>query len=244
MGRKYFKAGTKISFLKENSGMTLSEIIVVVAILGLLIVLAAMSINPKLQLGKARDSRRKADMQRIAISLEDYAGDNPCYPTAIYNEASDDCVASMEIDPYLKRVPCDPLTNDHYEYVRPKCKEFIIYTSLETQKTMTYGAYDYALSSPNLRVIPTVSSPTGSGGTTSLPATPTPTISTESWPYYGCFGGACRYIEETQCTPHYQNATNCTMAETCTYNCCCSLGGDDTYRCKDPETRESINECI
>lgn len=224
MGRKYFKAGTKFSFLKENSGMTLSEIIVVVAILGLLIVLAVMTLNPKLQMGKARDSRRKADLQRINIALEDYAGDNPCYPTAIYKSVNG-CVASDEINPYLNKVPCDPSTTAHYDYRSPitgDCKKFVVYASLETPQTTTYGTYNYALASPNLRTIPTALSPTGG------PAEP--------GSIYGCINGYCAQVFD--CTGvTFENKTSCSMNQDCTKNCCCSVSGE-TNECEKPQ-----NEC-
>lgn len=136
--------------------MTLSEVIVVVAIFAILVTLATLSLNPRFQLARARDSRRKADLKRIAIALEDYAGDKPCYPTAIYGGGTG-CVASGEIDPYLHNIPCDPETKELYPYVRPSCKEFVIYSTLELEKEKEYEFGNYVVSSPNLRVMPTIS---------------------------------------------------------------------------------------
>lgn len=137
--------------------MTLSEIIVVAAIFAILVTLAALSLAPRLQLAKARDSRRKADLKRIALALEDYAGDKPCYPAAIYDEDAPGCVASGQIDPYLRQIPCDPQTKEHYSYDSSSCKEFVIYATLELEKEKDYGSgKNYVLSSPNTRVMPTI----------------------------------------------------------------------------------------
>lgn len=137
--------------------MTLSEVIVVAAIFAILVTLAALSLSPRLQIARARDSRRKADLKRIAIALEDYAGDKPCYPTAIYDEDVPGCVASGQIDPYLRQIPCDPQTKEPYRYDSSNCKEFVIYSTLELEEEKDYGLGNYALSSPNMRVMPTIS---------------------------------------------------------------------------------------
>lgn len=135
--------------------MTLSEVIVVAAIFAILVTLATLSLSPRLQLARARDSRRKADLKRIVLALEDYAGDKTCYPATIYEDGSG-CVASGQIGPYLHNIPCDPQTKNPYPYVCSSCKEFVIYATLELEKEKDYGSGNYVLSSPNLRVMPTV----------------------------------------------------------------------------------------
>ncbi len=210
--------------------MTLTEILVVVAILGILILLAALSLNPKLQLMRTRDGRRKADLKRIAIALEDFAGDKPCYPTMIYKPLSG-CTASEEIDPYLPHIPCDPLTKAPYLYIRPGCKEFIIYTTLEIETNNDYGAGNYAVSSPNLRIIPTVS-PTQAPSPTSPPPSPTAgPVSPPSTSFFGCFNSVCHELSGSgECKPNYQNASDCVEEE------CCTLSG--VYMCEGGQ-----NEC-
>jgi len=230
MGRKYFKDLRKTSFLRENSGMTLSEIIVVVAILGLLIVLAAMSLNPKLQMAKARDSRREADLKRISTALEDYAGDHPCYPTAIYQGSG--CTASAEINPYLRNIPCDPLTKAHYYYdnLDDPCKKYAIYASLETVKNITYrDNYNYAVTSPNVKITPM---PTGTSALTSIPEpinTPVPTAAPSETPYslFGCFNGVCKLLTgpSPYCLPNYSNLSDC-VDDCCRGHCIDSITGD------------------
>lgn len=187
MGRKNFKFSAKILVLRSELGMTIAEIVVAVAIVAILSTLVLFSFNPRLQLGKSNDSRRKADLKRISIALEDYSGDHPCYPSVIYQNTG--CLPSGEIKPYLNNIPCDPRTHEQYPYARPDdCKEFVIYATLETENIASYGLGNYAQTSSNLRVVPVVGTPTPTG--ISVPTfAPTPT-SPPAGNYYGCFFGS------------------------------------------------------
>lgn len=218
MGRKNFKSFRKTSFLKKTEGMTLIEAIVVITILGIMVVLVIFSFKPQLQMARARDSRRKADLKEISISLEDYAGDHPCYPQAIYQQV-EACLPSDEIRPYRSNIPCDPETHQHYLYVSPdSCREYIIYANLELGEVGRYGSANYVVSSSNVRVIPTIplpTSPPGGGGppATSTPAPPAPTEIPDTGPSYGCFSGVCRLRGGIDCSPKYP--AGCYGPETC-----------------------------
>ncbi|RJR25463.1 prepilin-type N-terminal cleavage/methylation domain-containing protein [Candidatus Microgenomates bacterium] len=185
MGRKDNKNLGKTAFLKKEKGLTLIEILIVATVVGLLALLVALSINPSIQIGKGRDARRKSDLKKIATSLEDYAGDHGCYPAAIYSTG---CTVSAEFDPYIKRMPCDPLTNEPYPYERPEpdnCKYFVVYATLENESMGSFiEETNYFVTSPNLNLVPTsAGSQTG---------------------FYGCFNGVCRPITEDYiCDPKY-----------------------------------------
>lgn len=169
MGRGNIKHLSKNSVLRQLiQGFTLIEITIVVAIFGVLIVLTAISLNPIGQLSKARDSQRKSDLKKIANALEDYLGDHPCYP----DEATMNCVPGTGLDPYLKKIPCDPVSGQSYSYTRPECNQFIVYAKLDLEKKLIYGTYNYAVASPNYRVVPTIFITTAP--TTFIPL-PTPT---------------------------------------------------------------------
>lgn len=173
-----------------------------VAIVGLLALLAAMSLKPSVQMAKARDSKRKADLKTISISLEDYLNDHPCYP----EESVMECTPGDGLRPYLAKIPCDPQTKESYAYSRPDdCLQFVIYAKLETEKEMKYGAYNYALSSSNLRVLPTVEpTPAAAPEPTDTPVpTPTPPPYLD---YYGCFSGICEPLGERNCNPKYDRS--------------------------------------
>jgi len=185
--------------------MTLSEIVVVVAILGLLILLTVFSFKPTLQLARARDSRRKADLKKISVAVEDYSGDHPCSPVKVY-ENSETCRPATEFAAYLNPVPCDPQTKKPYSYKRldPNCKQYAVYATLELEKIITYGAEigNYVVS--NVRLEPTSLTPGAGGGET----TPGPTA--PAGIYYGCFSGVCLKLSGSeQCDPNYIGSDNC-----------------------------------
>lgn len=96
---------------KNNSGLTMIEILVVLAIVGILAVILYFGMRGQIE--KGRDSKRKDDLQKIKVAYENYYSDNDCYPPA--NALSDP--NSTELDPYLSVVPRDPLTNDPYVYI-------------------------------------------------------------------------------------------------------------------------------
>ncbi len=93
-----------------QSGLSLIEILIVTAVIGVLI-LAALMILPQ-QINKSRDSRRKNDLQKIKIAFENYYSDNDCYPPP---EILDNC-DSTQLSPYLATIPCDPQTKSKYLY--------------------------------------------------------------------------------------------------------------------------------
>ena len=68
---------------KRQRGFTLIELMVVIAIIGMLssIVLASMNSARK----KARDAKRLSDMHQLQNALELYYSDNSAYPTSDYD---------------------------------------------------------------------------------------------------------------------------------------------------------------
>lgn len=97
--------------LYKNRGFTLTELLIVIAIIILLLLLIMLSI--KTQLARGRDSRRKADLDKIQKSFEEYLNDKACYPGAtILNNCG-----SADLSPYIHSVPCDPSKHQPYLYV-------------------------------------------------------------------------------------------------------------------------------
>ena len=135
-----------------QSGLTMTELLIVVAILAILFIMALLSWQT--QTAKARDGKRKADLKRYSVVLEDYYNDNECYPTSTL---LDNC-GSTDLNPYLQSVLCDPRTDDPYDYtVDPSCGWYAICTNLENDNDPdieevgcsggcgTGGIYDYCL---------------------------------------------------------------------------------------------------
>lgn len=202
MGKSNNKSCPKAVFLKFKStfGFTLAEVLVVVTIVGLLALLAALSIKPSVQIAKTRDAQRKSDLKKISTALEDYLSDHPCYPL----KSEMECDPGLGLRPYLNKIPCDPLTRGSYPYNRPDgCSQFVIYSNLETERSQSYGLYNYAVTSPNLRIVPT-------GGGAQPSATPAPSLSPTTVPTspqgsnsYGCFSGVCHSLLGEICQPTY-----------------------------------------
>lgn len=114
--------------LFRRKGVTLLEIILVVIIIVLLILFYSFTVPPHFQ--RTRDEQRKSDLDRLKIALEDYAGDNNCYP----EPARLNTCAFDTLNPYLARMVCEPRTNVPYVYVRSAdCLSFALFTTLERE---------------------------------------------------------------------------------------------------------------
>lgn len=152
------------SFSKTQRGLTLIEWLVVFAIIALISLVFFSYFNPLRERDRASDSRKKSDLDRIQIALEDYYGDNDCYPTTLPCGGETD----PGFRPYLGTVPCDPETGQAYSYYPEKttCPSYYkIYTNLRWKDDPIIaqlgctkwgcgpdGGYDYGVSSPNVRI--------------------------------------------------------------------------------------------
>lgn len=113
----------------RKKGFTLIELLVVFGLLAALTI-AAFIIVPA-QLKKARDARRKADLDRIKTALYDYYFDHDCFPKQTdFPECGEDFGANGEV--YLKDFPCDP-SGAPYIYISKGgySQWFRIFTNLE-----------------------------------------------------------------------------------------------------------------
>lgn len=63
---------------RKNSGFTLVELLVVIAFLAIIAVIIINALRSSLW--KGNDAKRKADLDRIKIALEEYEKDHNCYP--------------------------------------------------------------------------------------------------------------------------------------------------------------------
>ncbi|AKM78962.1 MAG: Type II secretion system protein G [Candidatus Beckwithbacteria bacterium GW2011_GWB1_47_15] len=95
----------------KRAGLTLIELLIVIAILAILILLGWFSFRR--QIDKANDAKRKDQLSKLAVAFEDYYSDFDCYP----DETILDNCGGGELDPYLDSIPCDPTTGQAYCYV-------------------------------------------------------------------------------------------------------------------------------
>ncbi|EKE05841.1 MAG: hypothetical protein ACD_19C00176G0063 [uncultured bacterium] len=184
--------------MKTKKAFTLTELLIVIGIIGLLGVLITAYLRS--QVFKANDARRKAEIKRIGIAVEEYEKDNDCYPTTVT------CTANTSLRPYLDSIPCDPVSKSpyYYEHDGTSCpKWYRLYADLENEKDNDYqagigldSAYSYYQSSPNAPALEL-----------------TPPVGGDA--FYGCFSGVCTPISGPEACPNY----NVSNRDDCYGNC-------------------------
>jgi len=129
--------------MKKN-GFTFVELLIALAILIILIIILIGIINPTALVGKANDSQRKRDLDRIRKSFEEYFNDKGHYPLDVVEwNIKSNCKTPI-FNPYLNPWPCDPNGEPYFIFVDTNGKTFRILTNLEnkTDKAIPVGWYD------------------------------------------------------------------------------------------------------
>jgi len=148
---------SKINF---HSGFTLYEILIAFVVISILIIASYFYFPP--QLAKARDIKRKADLNRIRTSLMDYHDSAESFPPDI-NSCQQPLLLNQTT--ILQNLPCDPSSKTPYYYENNQEENwFKLYTKLENLndpdihlKKCDQGcgpdcAYNYGVSSPNTEI--------------------------------------------------------------------------------------------
>lgn len=101
--------------IKEKAGFTLVEVLVVVAIIGIMATLMIISYNSSLK--KSRDSRRLADAESIKLACVMYADKNNAYPAGTVDSNAWGTLQTALL-PYIDLSKIDdPLPSDYaYSY--------------------------------------------------------------------------------------------------------------------------------
>lgn len=98
------------AFRFRSRGFTLIELLIVVAILGISMMIAYLSVVRYLQ--QSRDAVRKTHIEKYRVVLEEYFADYQKYPPAsVFQDCGGDDLA-----PYLPKIYCDPTTGEPYAY--------------------------------------------------------------------------------------------------------------------------------
>lgn len=119
---------------EKNKGFSLVELLIVLAILAILIVISVGVLNPIALVNKARDSKRKNDLNSIKRAFEEYYNDNGRYPYTemgfCYSAAN--CGKSVSaMEKYLRVCLCDPKNVPYTFEIDPKW--FKVMTNLENK---------------------------------------------------------------------------------------------------------------
>lgn len=93
------------SISKADKGFTLIEIIVVVAVIGILSLVVFASFEDSRK--KGRDTARHADIQQLGAAVQVYGATYNRYPAALEDLVTADLFATL---------PTDPLGTDEYVY--------------------------------------------------------------------------------------------------------------------------------
>lgn len=96
--------------LKRSAGMTLIEIMVVVAIIGLIGTVAIININKQFQ--KAQVKTARTQIKAVQQAVEQYYLDNGTYPS------TEQGLSVLAEEDYLTKVPKDPWKRD-FSYSSP-----------------------------------------------------------------------------------------------------------------------------
>lgn len=112
------------TFKKTASGFTLVEMLVILFLLAAVITITISAINPKGQLMKARDDRRRSDLSQYRTGLEAYAVvNNGLYPLSSLSDIRADSIDGDDLCDYLGTAfldscPTDPLNEglNIYQY--------------------------------------------------------------------------------------------------------------------------------
>lgn len=147
-------------------GFTLIELLVVITILGIIAVVGLMSFQASMK--KARDAKRKSDLEQLQRVLEMFYNDTKSYPLAntgmiVIDAVAFDWTAEPEVvdskgTVYLKKLPKDPSTGAVYCYSSDGTS-YAIYATLENLQDLKIAGpftcngittYNYGVSSSDI----------------------------------------------------------------------------------------------
>lgn len=150
--------------MKQN-GFTLMEILIVIAMLGILATVIFGSYLSSIK--RARDNRRKQDLQQVSRALELYYAENNNYPNSLnWGSSLSDPDDAAKF--YMKKLPIDPSGTDNgYNYFYEALnngQSYGLYSCLENEEDPDYQVYNkdcgatcnsqcyYAVSSPDIEL--------------------------------------------------------------------------------------------
>ncbi|MBI2590636.1 MAG: prepilin-type N-terminal cleavage/methylation domain-containing protein [Candidatus Blackburnbacteria bacterium] len=105
---------SNFKFQIKNKGFTLIEVVVVIAIIGVLIAFSAVAYQSARAAG--RDTKRKGDLYDVRSALEIYRTDCGQYPASLNFGGSLTGTGSCAGNTYISSVPSDPLGSGGRQY--------------------------------------------------------------------------------------------------------------------------------
>ena len=129
--------------LRLESGFTLIEMILVVALLSAFAITLLTVLNPLAQFQKSNDARRKSDLYQIQRALETYYQDYGQYPPSVVSNniyyiknvnTNGPILWGKSWQPYMNILPQDPSSSKSYVYYSPPSSNgqtYYLYASLD-----------------------------------------------------------------------------------------------------------------
>lgn len=93
------------------------ELLIVIALIGVLTGTVVTLINPATHLKRGRDTQRKSDIARIQSAFEIFKADLGIYPIVPLPGCGNNLVAGVPASTYMRRFPCDPLIPPSTPYI-------------------------------------------------------------------------------------------------------------------------------
>ena len=131
----------------HTKGFTLVEILIVVAIIGILASVALIGLGPVQR--KGRDTRRISDMKQVQSGLELYFSKNGHYPTGIA-QWSDLQTMLGAAGISVSNIPNDPRTGANYCYASDSAgTTYVIEATFEDTTNPALGSSNYTGAVPS-----------------------------------------------------------------------------------------------
>jgi len=121
-------------------GFTLIELIIVMAVIGIMSGAIISVLDPALFRGKARDSRRRTDLTEMQGALEMYYSDNYHYP--VYAVTPVRLESITELEAYTTSIPQDPVSGSYYYISNEDGSDYELNAEFESQDMTSDGGDD------------------------------------------------------------------------------------------------------
>lgn len=134
-----------MSLKMKKQGFTLMEILIVIAMLGILATIIFGSYLSSLK--KGRDSRRKQDLEQVSRALELYYSEQGRYPEeseVVFGQKLDNPNSDDDDIFYMKQLPTDPMSGYSYVYRTTNQQDYQLYACLENDDDLDYNLSDFS----------------------------------------------------------------------------------------------------
>ena len=128
----------------RHSGFTIVELLVVVAITGILLAIGIPSLNNSRE--KSRDTARISDINQLEFALEVYYEANGQYPQGVDGVVGEGGAIDAILEPFMIVVPSDPIGSagdNTYEYVydtSSDCADALVYAKTMERDSLNANA--------------------------------------------------------------------------------------------------------